>query len=125
MAIAVANLGAADDTHALAAARWIAAEIATAGAKPNAVASGLLGLLEKMATPLPARGFAELGPRATRKRLAELSQRRGIAAEDKARVMTLRERLAEDPRAPISGDEIAWLDARWEDDTRGRAKAAG
>jgi HAMP domain-containing protein len=112
-ATAVFTLGAADDAQALAAARWIAEKVEAEGINRNAFAAALMTVLVNMTKPRTPAGFADLGPRGRRKRLAELSRRKGITAEHKARLMGFRERLDADGRAHVTEDEIGWIDALW------------
>ncbi len=111
LAHAIARLGSPDDRTALAAARAASNLIAAEGVKPNAFASAMTVVLTRMTRPRACAGFPELGPRGARKRLAELSKRRGIGAEDRDRVMEVRERLSADRSLRLTSEEIAWLDA--------------
>lgn len=121
---AVISLGSPDATLALTAARCVAAIIAAEGVKPNAVASAMAVAIGNMTRPVPARGFAELGPIGTRKRLAELSRRRGISADDKARVMVLREKWPEARRLDLTPADLEWLDSLWTAPEPARARKA-
>lgn len=121
---AVVSLGSADADLALTAARCVAAIIAAEGVKPNAVASAMVVAIDNMSRPVPPRGFAELGPIGTRKRLAELSARRGITADDKARIMALREKWPEARRLDLTPADLAWLDGLWNAPPPARARKA-
>jgi hypothetical protein len=125
LARAIADLGHLDDAQALIAARATANLIAAEGIKPNALASGIATLFQSMTRPLPARGFAELGPRGGQKRMAALARKRSLTDDDRARVAMLRERLAGWPRDDFSTEEIAWLDALWAAAETARARKAG
>ncbi|BDG71181.1 hypothetical protein [Roseomonas fluvialis] len=82
-------------------------------------------ILDQMTKPREAQGFADLGPRGRRKRLAELSQRHRDDAASAGRIAELRAILADDPRAPVTAEDIAWLDTLWTAPPAARARKAG
>lgn len=125
LAHAILNLGASDDGAALIAARLIAKLIAAEGIPPNTLAAALFVTLTNLPRPAAMRSFAELGPRGMHKRLAELSRRRGISDADKARIMGMRERMADARDVVLTPEEIAWLDALWNTPEPARAKNPG
>jgi hypothetical protein len=125
LATAVQHLGSANDEHALLAARCIARIIEAEGVKPSAFASAMDVILDQMTKPREAPGFADLGPRGRRKRLVELSRRHRADADSATRIARLRDRLDEDGRAPVTAEEIAWLDALWTTPPTARARKAG
>lgn len=113
LSIALENLGAPSDADALMAARVAAHLIQAKGVPHIAIAGAIAACITTKTKVLPARGFAELGPRATRKRVIALGRQRGRTAEDKARLADMRQRLERDARPDFSAEEIEWLDGLW------------
>lgn len=112
LSMAFANFGSRDDATVLAAARAAARLIAAAGVSPGSLAAMVAANVAK-AEALRARPFSDLGPKGTRKRLAELSRRRGVSDEDRASIMALRARWEEAERPDMTPRELEWLDQLW------------